>query len=96
MLPSSTQPFSQPGRRFEIQIDNPGALDSLYFVDDNPLPLGEDQIELQVKASGLNFKDIGVAMGQLAQSYIGIECSGIVYSVGSNGVAVQWQFDGPG
>ncbi|OQE44094.1 hypothetical protein PENCOP_c002G01853 [Penicillium coprophilum] len=80
----STQPFSQPGRRFKIQIGNPGALDSVYFVDDNPLPLGEDQIELQVRASGLNFKDIVVSMGQLAQSYIGIECSGIVSSVGSN------------
>jgi NADPH:quinone reductase-like Zn-dependent oxidoreductase len=79
-----TQPFSQPGRRFKIQIGNPCALDSLYFVDDNPPPLGEDQIELQVKASGLNFKDIVVSMGQLAQSYIGIECSGIVSSVGSN------------
>ncbi|CAG8903978.1 unnamed protein product [Penicillium egyptiacum] len=80
----STQPFSQPGRRFKIQIGNPGSLDSLYFVDDNPLPLGEGQIELQVKASGLNFKDIVVSMGQLAQPYIGIECSGIVSSVGSN------------
>lgn len=80
----STQPFSQPGRRFKIQIGNPGALDSLYFVDDNPLPLGEDQIEVQVKASGPNFKDIVVSMGQLAQSYIGIECSGVVSSVGSN------------
>ncbi|CAI7573351.1 unnamed protein product [Penicillium crustosum] len=80
----STQPFSQSGRCFKIQIGNPGALDSLYFIDDNPLPLGEDQIELQVKASGLNFKDIVVSMGQLAQSYIGIECSGVVSSVGSN------------
>ncbi|KGO61703.1 Acyl transferase/acyl hydrolase/lysophospholipase [Penicillium expansum] len=80
----STQPFSQPGRRFKIQIGNPGALDSLYFVDDTPLPLSEDQIELRVKASGLNFKDIVVSMGQLAQSYIGIECSGVVSNVGSN------------
>ncbi|KAJ5952428.1 uncharacterized protein N7479_010841 [Penicillium vulpinum] len=80
----STQPFSQPGRRFKIQIGNPGALDTLYFVDDNPPPLGDDQIEFQVKASGLNFKDIVVSMGQLAQSYIGIECSGIVSSIGSN------------
>lgn len=80
----STQPFSQPGRRFKVQIGNPGALDSLYFVDDNPTPLGEDHIEIQVKASGLNFKDIVVSMGQLSQSYIGIECSGVVSSVGSN------------
>jgi NADPH:quinone reductase-like Zn-dependent oxidoreductase len=80
----STQPFSQPGRRFKIQIGNPGALDSLYFVDDNPPPLGENEIELEIKANGLNFKDIVVSMGQLAQPYIGIECSGIVSSVGSN------------
>ncbi|CAI7594036.1 unnamed protein product [Penicillium glandicola] len=80
----STQPFSQPGRRFKIQIGNPGALDSLYFVDDNPPPLGEDQIELQVKASGLNFKDIVVSMGQLSQPYIGVECSGFISRVGSN------------
>jgi NADPH:quinone reductase-like Zn-dependent oxidoreductase len=80
----SSQPFNQPGRRFKVQIGNPGALDSVYFVDDSPPPLGENQIELVVKATGLNFKDIVVAMGQLAQPYIGIECSGIVSSVGSN------------
>jgi NADPH:quinone reductase-like Zn-dependent oxidoreductase len=80
----STQPFTQPGRRFKIQIGNPGALDSLYFLDDSPSPLDENQIELEVKANGLNFKDIMVAMGQLAGPYIGIECSGIVSSIGSN------------
>lgn len=80
----SLQPFSQPGRRFKIQIGSPGSLDSLYFVDDNPPPLGADQVEIEVKATGLNFKDIVVSMGQLAQPYIGIECSGIVSSVGPN------------
>ncbi|CAG7924264.1 unnamed protein product [Penicillium olsonii] len=80
----STQPFVQPGRRFKLEIGHLGALDSLYFVHDSPPPLGENQIELEVKATGLNFKDIVVTMGQLAQPYIGIECSGIVSSVGSN------------
>ncbi|QQK40349.1 Polyketide synthase, putative [Penicillium digitatum] len=80
----STQPFRQLGRRFKIQIRNPGALDSLHLVNDNPLPLGKDQIELRVKVSGLNFKDIVVSMGQLAQSYLGIEYSGIVSNIGSN------------
>jgi NADPH:quinone reductase-like Zn-dependent oxidoreductase len=46
--------------------------------------LADDDIEIEVKATGLNFKDIVVAMGQLAQPYIGIECSGIVSSVGKN------------
>ena len=80
----STQPFIQPGRRFKIQVGNLGALDSLYFMEDNPPPLGENQVELEVKATGLNFKDIVVTMGQLSQPYIGIECSGVISSVGSN------------
>lgn len=71
-MPISTQPFIQPERRFKIQIGHPGALDSLYFVDESLPPLGENQIELEVKATGLNFKDIVVSMGQLAQPYIGI------------------------
>ncbi|KAJ5166627.1 type I iterative polyketide synthase [Penicillium canariense] len=80
----SSQPFHQPGRRFKLQIGNLGALDTLYFADDVVDPLADDEIEFEVKATGLNFKDIVVTMGQLAQPYIGIECSGIVSSVGKN------------
>ncbi|KAJ5088244.1 type I iterative polyketide synthase [Penicillium angulare] len=80
----TTQPFLQPNRRFNLQISSPGSLDSLYFADDVPEPLADDDIEIEVKATGLNFKDIVVTMGQLAQPYIGIECSGIVTSVGKN------------
>jgi NADPH:quinone reductase-like Zn-dependent oxidoreductase len=80
----SSQPFQQPGRRIKLQIGNPGALDTLYFADDVVEPLADDDIEIEVKATGLNFKDIVVTMGQLAQPYIGIECSGIVSSVGKN------------
>lgn len=80
----SSQPFQQPGRRFKLQIGNPGALDTLYFADDVVEPLADDDIEIEVKATGLNFKDIVVTMGQLAQPYIGIECSGVVSSVGKN------------
>jgi NADPH:quinone reductase-like Zn-dependent oxidoreductase len=78
----SSQPFQQPGRRFKLQIGNLGALDTLYFADDVVERLADDDIEIEVKATGLNFKDIVVTMGQLAQPYIGIECSGIVSSVG--------------
>lgn len=80
----SSQPFQQSGRRFKLQIGNLGALDTLYFADDVVEPLADDEIEIEVKATGLNFKDIVVTMGQLAQPYIGIECSGIVSSVGKN------------
>ncbi|CAG8182959.1 unnamed protein product [Penicillium salamii] len=81
----STQLYSQPGRRLKLQIGNPGALDSLYFEDDHKAgPLNDDEIELEVKATGVNFKDIVVSMGELSQPYIGVECTGIVSSVGAD------------
>jgi NADPH:quinone reductase-like Zn-dependent oxidoreductase len=85
----SKQPFSQPERRFKIQIGSPGALDTLYFADDDAGPLGDDHVEIEVKATGVNFKDIVVSMGQLAQPYIGIECSGVIAAVGKNVTDVQ-------
>ncbi|KAL3258123.1 hypothetical protein ABHI18_006286 [Aspergillus niger] len=76
------QPFAQPGRRFKLEIGNHGALDTMYFTDDHVQALADDEIEIEVHATGLNFKDVAVAMGQLVQPYVGIECSGVVSSVG--------------
>lgn len=72
-------------RRLKMSVGTAGALDSLYFHDDQDVSvnLGEHEIEIDVKATGMNFKDVVVAMGQLSQPYIGIECSGVVSRVGS-------------
>ncbi len=59
-------------------------LDAVYFTDDVFEPLADDDIEIELKATSLNFKDIVITMGQLAQPYIGIECNGIVSFVGKN------------
>ena len=78
-------PFKQPGRRLKLGIENPGRLDTLRFDDDQVMnkELGADEIEIEVKAMGLNFKDIMVAMGQLSQPALGLECSGFISRVGS-------------
>ncbi|GLA73933.1 type I Iterative Polyketide synthase (PKS) [Aspergillus tubingensis] len=81
-LTLETQPFVQPGRRFKLEIGSHSALDTLYFTDDDVKALADDEIEIEVHATGLNFKDVAVTMGQLTQPYIGIECSGVVTSVG--------------
>lgn len=72
------------GRALELTVNSPGLLDSLQFVDDLSVdqPLQPDEIEINVKAIGVNFKDIMIAMGQLPSSTIGCECSGIVTKVG--------------
>ncbi|KAI0132887.1 polyketide synthase [Xylariales sp. AK1849] len=79
------QPFSQKGRPLKMTIGSPGLLDTLHFIDDYTLstPLAENYVEIQVKAAGLNFKDVMIAMGHLANEHIGIECSGVITQVGS-------------
>ncbi|KAK8167444.1 polyketide synthase [Phyllosticta citribraziliensis] len=79
------QPFNQPGRRLRLAIASPGALDTLYFEDEeawSPHPLGDTEVEIQVAATGMNFKDVVIAMGQLPNPYLGVECSGTVTRVG--------------
>ena len=80
------QPFSQPGRQLKLKVGIPGALDTLHFVDDLGYenPLKTDEVEIEVKATGMNFKDIVISMGQVPSPYIGVECSGIISRIGAN------------
>ena len=79
------QPFHQQERALRLTIANPGFLDTLYFVDDHRVtrPIDNDEIEIEVKAMGLNFKDVILALGQLPGNFLGQECSGVVTQVGS-------------
>ena len=80
------QPFgSANARAVTLTIASPGLLDSLRFVDDatSSLPLGPCEVLIKAKATGVNFKDIMVAMGQLPEKVLGQECSGVIHSVGS-------------
>lgn len=80
------QPFFQEGRPLKLTIAIPGFLDTLCFVDDDRAaePLRDDEIEIDIQATGLNFKDVILALGQLAGNHLGQECSGVVTKVGSD------------
>ena len=81
------QPFvSEQHRSLTLTIASPGLLNTMCFVDDTDLllPLGPSEVLVMVKATGVNFKDIMVAMGQLPEKVLGQECSGIVQGLGSN------------
>lgn len=71
-------------RRLKMNFGTAGALDTLYFQDDQAIEvaLGELEVEIDVRATGMNFKDVVIAMGQLSQPYLGIECAGIVSRIG--------------
>lgn len=71
---------------FQLQIGKPGFLDSLHFIrDENATvtPLAEDELEIEVKATGVNFRDIMASMGLVPVVGLGAEASGVVLRAGS-------------
>jgi len=71
-----------------LTCSNPGVLDSLQYVPMTARPdIGDDEVEIRVTASGLNFLDVLTALGlsvKLAadESGFGRECAGVVSRVG--------------
>jgi acyl transferase domain-containing protein/acyl carrier protein/2-polyprenyl-3-methyl-5-hydroxy-6-metoxy-1,4-benzoquinol methylase len=83
------QVSSQP---FRLEISKPGILENLTLqAIERPLP-GLGEVEIQVCAAGLNFKDVMAAMGMLSDEALeggysgkslGLECAGIITAIGS-------------
>lgn len=93
-LPGPTdQPFSQDGYPIAMEIRTPGLLDTLSFVPDARMEsrLPANCVEILIKASGVNFRDVMIAMGQINIDKLGIECSGVITAVGKDvqGLAVD-------
>ena len=85
------QPFVQEGRPLKLTIANPGFLDTLCFTDDEETTkeLQDNEIEIDIKAAGLNFKDVILALGQLAGNHLGQECSGVITKLGRKVTGLQ-------
>ena len=77
------QPSRQNVHPLKAEVRTPGLLDSIQFVTNSRMfgNLPKDYVEVQVKASGVNFKDVMTAMGQIS-AYPGFECFGVVSAVG--------------
>lgn len=77
--------FNQtPTRPLTLGIGSPGLLDSLQFSNDlvYDLPLTRGEVEIEVKATSLNFLDIIVALGQVQGDFLSVKCVGIISRVG--------------
>lgn len=79
------QPLKQGDRPLKMELKKTGDLESFVFRDDDEAsaPLGDDEVEIEVKAIGLDPYDMAVAVGQIWDTHLGIECSGVVTRVGS-------------
>ncbi|KAL2138415.1 hypothetical protein VTI28DRAFT_6849 [Corynascus sepedonium] len=81
----SPHPFKDPNLPLKMEMGAPGLLSSIHFVHDTvpSSPLGSEQIQIDSKAFGINFRDVFVALGQLSSlaTFMG-ECAGVVTAVG--------------
>ena len=70
-----------------LTIGSPGLLDTLHFVEDVRFatPIADDEVEIETRSIGMNFKDLLTALGQVPSSTFGLECAGVVTRVGRNG-----------
>ncbi|KAL6719986.1 hypothetical protein ACLMJK_001907 [Lecanora helva] len=69
-----------------LQISKVGLLETLSFRKDATITdanLTADEIEIEVKASSINRRDIHASMGAIDDSKLGDECAGLVVGVGS-------------
>lgn len=79
------EPFIQ-NRKLALKIGKVGLLETLAFGDDDDVldhPLQDDEIEIEVKASAINFRDVAASMGIINEHNLGDECAGIVTRTGS-------------
>ena len=74
---------------FDLEIDSPGRLETLKFRPAERRQPGTDEVEIEVFAAGLNFKEVLYAMGLLPappelQIKFGLECAGKIVTIGEN------------
>ncbi|KAH7330434.1 reducing type I polyketide synthase [Rhexocercosporidium sp. MPI-PUGE-AT-0058] len=83
--PLRLQGFGE-GVPLKISVRTPGLLDSIEFHEDNEPrePLGSDQVEIQVQAVGVNFKECLTVLGRIDTDRMPGECAGIISRVGKD------------
>jgi phthiocerol/phenolphthiocerol synthesis type-I polyketide synthase C len=91
---AQTTPPPKPTENVHLALPTGGQLKSLHWqaMHDAP-PIGADQLEIDVHATGLNFRDVMFALGVLTEAAVesgfagatlGLEFAGVVKSIGSN------------
>jgi len=86
--PGINGPLYQADRPLCMQVGIPGLLDTLAFGDDPSATSYSDSfppdlVEIEPRAYGVNFRDVMVAMGQLNERVMGLECAGVITRIGS-------------
>jgi myxalamid-type polyketide synthase MxaB len=75
---------AKPGEAIRLEIGERGSLDNLHWVPVKRTPPGPGQVEIEVRTSGLNFRDVLNTLGMYPgdAGALGSECAGYVCAVG--------------
>lgn len=78
-------PWKEVGRPVKLQNMSPGLLNKLQWVTDtaSTAPLGDTDVEIDIRAVGLNFVDLLTVMGEVPGDVIGREAAGVITKAGS-------------
>ncbi|CAN8097860.1 unnamed protein product [Discula destructiva] len=81
----------QQGVPMVLTIPQSGLLDSIRWEKDSTCgeDLDDDDIEIEVQAMGVNFRDLLIVLGKYSAVTVGCECAGIVSRVGANCKTLQ-------
>ncbi|KAL4914902.1 hypothetical protein BDW62DRAFT_134806 [Aspergillus aurantiobrunneus] len=79
------QRFQSASVPLHLDAISSGLVPGFKFIEDTTAttPLAPDELEMQVKCAGINFRDVLIAVGQLSSPHIGFECSGVVVRTGT-------------
>lgn len=82
---SEMVPWQDVGRPVKLQNVAPGLLNKLQWVTDTTptADLGDSDVEIDIRAVGLNFVDLLTVMGEVPGDVIGREAAGIITRAGS-------------
>ncbi|KAL8832103.1 MAG: hypothetical protein Q9191_000460 [Dirinaria sp. TL-2023a] len=81
-----SQAYLEGNRALALEIGTPGLLETFYFTEDETIgnPLKPDDVQIQVKASALNFRDVMAALGKVPCDSFGNDCAGVISAVGDD------------
>jgi NADPH:quinone reductase-like Zn-dependent oxidoreductase/acyl carrier protein len=79
---------------FRLEIPTPGILDNFILRATERRPPAEGEVEIQVRAVGMNFRDVMIAMDLLPPVFegsldVGFECAGVITAVGEGVESLQ-------
>jgi myxalamid-type polyketide synthase MxaB len=76
---------------FQLEVASPGLLDTLVFRPTARRQPGPGEVEIGVRAIGLNFKDVLKALGQYTgeDRLLGDECAGVITAMGAGVAGLQ-------